>query len=887
MNGIYRVARLTGWLFLYIAIAAVPCYGAGMESKLKQFTLENGLEVLVKEDPARKVAALQIWVKVGSADETSSERGISHLIEHMAFKGTKRRGVGQIAAEVEALGGDINAYTSWDETVFHITVPSSATAQGLDILVDAVLHPTLDPGELEKEKQVVLEEILEGEDRPATKASKLLFKTAYVKAPYQYPIIGYKETVEKFTRDDILAFRKKWYVPENMFVLVVGDVDTAAVKKELERLTTDLKPTGFFRPPRAVEPVQKEIRTSLERDKNAREARLHIAYHIPSMQGNDVNALDMTADLLGGRDNSRLSQVLKKEKHLVNSISAWALTPKDPGIMVVSATLDTKNLEAATKEILEQLLLLAKKVPSKNELERARIHVESQHVYSRETVGGTARSIGNFAADLGDPLYEEKYLKLNSLVSPEDISATVRRYMVAPNITISALVPQAEVPELTGEKLAGAVKAAGVETAAVAEKEKAAANVMTETLPNGMRVVLIKDDSNPAVSFRIAQLGGKRFEDRENEGVINFLVRMWTKGAAGMTEEQIASKVDEMGGRLEGFSGYDSFGLTGNFFSRYTNDALKLLYTVWSSPTFPQDKLETERKLVLNKIQTEPDQPVRYAFNQLLHEVFPRHPYGFDKNGTLATVAGFTPDDLKRMYERLAAPSNAVLAGVGDMDLARTMETIKGLFGKAPERAFEPPEVPKEQPLTRKTEKVIRIPRAKVHIVIGFRAIAFSDPDRFALDVLNHVLAGQGGRLFLELRDKQSLAYVVTSLVRPGLDPGVFALYMACDAPKVDRAVKGLFKQIDLIRKEKVTDAELQHAINNLTGNLLISLQSSWSRAEDRGLNTLYGLGYNFNAEYVAKVKKVTAQQVLDVAKKYLDPKRCAVVKILPESEKE
>lgn len=850
---------------------------------MKQFTLKNGLEVIIKQDKARTVAALQLWVKVGSADENPSERGISHLIEHMAFKGTERRGVGRIAAEVESLGGDINAYTSWDETVFHVTVPSNATAQGLDILTDAVLNPTLDPSELEKEKQVVLEEILEGEERPASKASKLLFQTAYVESPYQYPIIGYKETVEKFTRDDIIAFRKKWYVPENMFLLVVGDVDTSAVMSDIERLTGDLKPTGFFRPPRPQELVQREVRSSLLRDKNSREARLNIAYHIPSIQGNDVSALDLAGDLLGGRENSKLSQVLKKEKHLVNSIASYALTPRDPGIMVISATLETKKLEAATKAILEEIALVAEKVPSKDELERARIHIESQHVYARETVQGTARSIGNFAADLGDPVYEEKYLKLNEAVTPEDISRVVRDYMAAPNITISALVPENEVPDLTIEGLVGTVTSSGLKPRTGSEEEELATQTMIETLPNGMRVVLIADDSNPVVSFRIAHLGGKRFEDKENEGIINFVARMLDKGAGGMTEEQIAHRVDEMGGRLDGFAGFDSFGLTAHFFSRFAYDGLKLLYTVWSSPTFPQEKLETERKLIINQIETEPDRPAQYAVTELLHRVFPHHPYGFDKNGTLTTVAGFTPEDLKRMYERLSVPSNTVLAGVGQMDPARMMETIRGLFGKAPGSVLDAPEVPKEQPLTQKNEEVIRIPRAKAHIAIGFRASTLADPDRFALDVLNYILAGQGGRLFLELRDKQSLAYAVTSFVRPGLDPGVLALYMACDESKADRAVDGLFQEIERVRKEKVSEKELGHAINNLTGNLMINQQSSWSRAEDRGLNTLYGLGYDFNVKYVSKVKQVTAEQVQDVARKYLDPSRCAVLKILPE----
>jgi len=156
-----------------------------MEGKFMSFTCPNGLQVFVHEDHARKVASIQIWVMVGSADETDRERGISHLIEHMAFKGTQRRGLGQIAQEVEGLGGDMNAYTSWDETVFHVTVPSSATTEGLDILLDATFNPVIDPAELAKEIEVVLEEILEGEERPERKASKRLCGTAYTASPYR------------------------------------------------------------------------------------------------------------------------------------------------------------------------------------------------------------------------------------------------------------------------------------------------------------------------------------------------------------------------------------------------------------------------------------------------------------------------------------------------------------------------------------------------------------------------------------------------------------------------------------------------------------------------------------------------------------------------------
>lgn len=881
----FRVTYHNCILLAVLLFSLAPVYVHAMEDRLKRFTLANGLQVLIQEDHARKVAAIQFWVKVGSADETDSERGISHLIEHMAFKGTELRGVGKIASEVEALGGDINAYTSWDETVFHVTVPSNASSQGLDILTDAVLRPVINAEELEKEKQVVLEEILEGQERPERKSSHLLFKTAYVRSPYQYPIIGFKETVEKITREDILSFRKKWYVPDNMFLLVVGDVDATKLIGEIERLTADLKPCGFFRPPRAVEPVQGVIRSSILRDKNSRETRLHIAFHIPSIEGNDVNALDLAADILGARESSRLVKILKKEKGLVNSISAYALTPKNPGLMVISATLDSRNVEATTRAVVEQLDLLSKQPPKEDELERAKTYIESQHIYARETVQGTARSLGNYEADLGDAGYEEKYLTLNQAVQPHQISSVVRKYLFAPNVTIIALLPEGASEELPIDRLEAALKGFGTISQAPSADIKSGAKVTTASFPNGIKVVLAPDDSNPVVSFRIVHLGGKRFETRETEGIMNFMAQMINKGAGQLTEVEISRRVEDMGGRLSGFSGYDSFGISASFFSRYADAGLQLLALLHSSPSFPKDEFERERILILNRIKTEPDRPVAFAINQLGKNLFKDNPYGFNREGTVLTVSAFTPEDLKAMYSRFVVPSNTVISAVGDFDATKMMQRMEELFGSIPAKKYNKPEVITEKPLDKITEEIIKIPRAKAHIALGFAGTTFSDPDRYPLEVLNNILSGQGGRLFLELRDKESLAYTVASFVRPGLDPGMFAFYMACDVPKIDRAVKGLFREIERMRTGTVQSEELSHALTNLIGNHLIGLQSSWSRAENTALNTVYGLGYNYDEEYIKKISLVKPEDVLRVARKYLDPDRCALVKILPEQE--
>ncbi|MGO9116360.1 MAG: M16 family metallopeptidase [Desulfomonilaceae bacterium] len=872
----------TLWLALSVILTGFFSAAPAMDGELTHFVMPNGLKVFVREDHSRKVTAVQMWVMVGSAYDT--ERGISHVIEHMAFKGTKRRGVGQIDKEVQEIGGQMNAYTSWDETVIHVVVPSPVTSHAIDIITDAAFRAVIDPNELEKEKKVVLEEELYDKDRPQHVASNLLYKTAYIKSQYRFPIIGNKESFKKVTRKAVMDYRKKWYVPENMFLLVVGDVAPVSVRKDVERFTSDVKPTGFFKAPLPQEPPQEQIRTSVARDSAATETRLSVAFHVPAMKGNDVNALDLVADILGARDDSRLTSALKREKGIVTSISASCVTPKDPGLMIISATLPANNLEAATREIMEELAGLAETPPSAEELEQAKIHIESEQVYNRETVQDVAESMGSYQTNIEDAAYEEKYLTLNSAVTPQQISAAVKAYLMPPNVTVSVLLPEGEGKEFRIEQLEKIVSSFDPHPKRAAAGVSPPPRALLKELSNGMKVVLVADNSNPVISFRIACLGGKRFENENSQGIVNFISRMLDKGAGNMTDLDIARKVGSMGGSVSGFSGNDSFGLYASFFSRHWYQGLELLSQLFTEPTFPQDRLERERDLIVNDIKTEPDTPTTYVMNLLNKTLFPRFSYGFNKLGTVATVASFTADDLRQTYKRFAVPSNTVIAVVGRMDPPKVLESMEQLFGIIPPAALEMPKIPAQEPLEKVRENIMHVPRAKAHLAIGFRATTISDPDRFPLDVLNHVL-GQEGRLFRQLRDKESLAFDVTSFFRPGMEPGVFGLYMACDAPKAARAYEGLLREVELIKKAKVSDEELKRAVNDLIGNHLISLQSSWDRAEEIGLNTLYGLGYDYDPVYIRKIREVKAEDVLRVARKYLDPERCAIVKILPEGE--
>ncbi len=842
----------------------------------------NGFKVLILENPRQDVTTIQYWVEVGGADEPADVRGISHVIEHMAYKGTKKRQVGEISKEIEAIGGRSNAYTSWDKTVFHLTVPTDKFYEGLDILSDAVLNPSIDPKELEKEKEVVIEEILEGEERPGRKSFYQLFDSAYTKSPYKYKVIGTRETVGGITREKIIDFRQKFYTPENMFLVIVGNVKSEEVLKKVAPIVGKLPKSEYVRPPRESEPEQKRIRSSLVKDENSRETRLKIGFHIPSASSVDLSPIDLTADLLGSRDSSRLVKALKKEKRLVNSISVFAITPKDPGLFVISATLDKDKIQPALKEIMDQIKILSDAPPSTDELERAKTHIESDLLYARETVQGAASSIGDFMILLGSANYQEKYLMMNRSVTPEQISGVAKKYLKPSNMTISILSPKDDGTEINLSNLVELAKTYEQKPESRMSLDLDKTVIKTE-LKNGIRVILKPDPSNSIVSFRVALLGGKRYETPDTKGAMHFVSQMLEKGAGEMSEQDIAKTVENLGGRLSAFSEYDTFGLSATFFSRNIEAGLDLLSTIYSDPTFPQDKVERERLLILNKIRTSPDRPARFTIQKLNATLYPNHPYGYPIEGEMDTVSKLSREELLSIYERYAVPKNTVITAVGAFDPEKTLEIIDGYFGRIPSKEFVKPNIPGEKKIEAPLEKTVRIPRAKSHIAFGFRGTTVKEEDKYALTVLNKILSGMGGRLFIELRDKRSLAYTVASFFRPGVDPGAFVIYMACDPSKTNDAIKGIMEQIELIRKTPVKKEELESAKISLIGNRDISSQSSWSKAERNARYELFGLGLNYDEEFRRKILKVTSEDVLKAAQKYLDPERSAMAKVLPE----
>lgn len=831
--------------------------------------LDNGLTVIVEEEHSAPVVSVQMWVKVGSADETDKEAGISHVFEHMLFKGTPTKKVGEIARIVESVGGDINAYTTYDKTVYHLTVPSRHFLTGLDIIGDAIQHSSFDPTELKKELQVVLEELRMNEDNPGRNLYKTLLSEAYTVHPYGRPVIGYVKTVESFTRQQILEFFKRWYIPNNMTLVIAGDVDTAKVLEAVKKEFKDFKKSADPHRKRAVEPQQKDVRTKVLAQ-NIQDAHLALGFHIPEIKDDDNYALDVLSLILGGGESSRLYKKLKLDDSLVHGISSYTMTMKDPGLFLVTASLEAKNTSAVVSGTLREIKRLEFEGPDPEELEKAKFNLESDFIFSRETMDGIAGKLGYFDTTLGDINYEKKYIAGIRSVSVDDIKRVAGKYLKTSAFSAALILPEADKALVTGNTILAASKeaetAAGVEFA----EKKTASDTIKARLENGITLIVKEVHANPTVAFYATFPGGLRFEDPATNGVGNFTAAMLTMGTAKHSREDLAQETDEMAAGIGGFSGWNSSGVSGKFLSRFFDKGVNMLAEVVMTPTFPDKEIERLRKDIIAGIKRQEDNLPAYTFKLLYRSLYRKHPYGMPTYGTIDTVSTLKKEDLVKHYERFFVPDRMVLVIVGDVNKEYAVDKVKEAFKDFKRVAAPLPSPPVEvrQTATRQTGAVKE--KEQTHIGIAFLGTTIGNPDSYALKVMTEVLSGQGGRLFVDLRDKRSLAYSLAAFSKEGEDAGMIGAYIGCAPPKKDEAVAGIMSELKKISTEKVTDDELKRAKMSLIGGYEIGLQEVSSQAADMANSELYGLGYDFHKVYPGKIEAVTKDDILRVAKKYL-----------------
>jgi zinc protease len=661
-----------------------------------------------------------------------------------------------------------------------------------------------------------------------------------------------------------------------MVLVIAGDVDPKTSRPAVEKLFGVLK--GHSPPSLAIpaEPPQEGIRVKLQ-ERDAKRAYLDAGFPGPSMRSEDVFAWDLLSSILGEGQTSRLYREVKDRRGLVDSVSASSYTPKDPGMLMVGATGAAKSAPAALREILVQVFGMAFRPPDGNELARAKTQTESGFVYSLESQSSLASHVGSFEVTLGDAAFEQKYLQKIRAVTADDIVRVAGRYLKPERLNVSVVVPGGDGGILSEEEVKTIAQDAWREAkaGAAAKPEGGGATVRKEVLGNGIRVIVRENRAVPVVAVEAGFLGGLRAESPSLSGISVLTAEMLTKGTKERTAREISEAVENMAADLSGFSGRNSFGLAGRFLRRDFEQGFRLFAESLLGPTFPKEELEKKRQELLGRLKLQKDNLTQSAFLLFLSTHFGSHPYARNTLGKEETIPGIEREDLERFYFRWADPRNLVIAISGDIDEENALSAVRKAFGDlAPRKEFVPIGPMQVEPLSEIRFAEEQREKQQAHFVIGYTGARFTDPDRYAMDLLGAALAGMGGRLFTNLRDRKSLAYSVTSFSSEQVDPGFFAFYMGTSADKLDEAIADTLKEIDEVRKDGITKEEFERAKKWMIGTYEIGLQSNAAYAEKFMYNELYGIGYEETFRIPEKIQALTLEEVNLVAAKVLDTDR-------------
>jgi len=416
---------------------------AGQQEPVEH-TLENGLKVLILEDHKSPLAIFEIWYRVGGMDEVSGRTGLSHLLEHMMFKGTARYGTKELSQTVQKNGGIDNAFTSKDYTAYFQILPSDRIGLSLKFESDRMRGLLLDPKETISERDVVMEERrLRYEDDPQRALYEQTVAAAFNVHPYGRPVIGWMADLALIEPSDLRAHYDKFYSPDNAVIIVVGDVDPKRLLKDIRASFGGIKPyRGERRSFVSQEPQQRGQRRIFLR-KEAELPYLLVAYHVPNVPHEDSYALDVLSEILSGGKSGRLYRSLVYDRKL--ALSAFTDNysfSRDPNLFIAGASAapgtPAKELEEA---LLRELGRLRKEPPSEFELQKARNSIEAEFIMDQDSIYYQAMVLGWFEM-AGDWRLRDSYLERIRKVAPEDVMRVAKKYLSEDNRTVGMLVPE-------------------------------------------------------------------------------------------------------------------------------------------------------------------------------------------------------------------------------------------------------------------------------------------------------------------------------------------------------------------------------------------------------------------------------------------------------------
>ena len=897
--------------FLFASISlAQKASNSGLKIDYEKFTLPNGLEVIFHVDRSDPVVAVSITAHVGSAREKAGRTGFAHLFEHLLFLESENLGKGGLDAMTARIGGSgANGSTSRDRTNYLQTVPNDglekmlwAEADKLGWFINTVTDPVL-----AKEKQVVKNEKRQGVDNnPYGHTSYVIDKALYpADHPYNWQVIGSLEDLQNAQLEDVKEFYRRWYVPNNVTLVVAGDFDTVQAKKWVKKYFAEIKrgPEPARQPKRPG--VVREMVKLYHEDNYATLPELTRAWPTVAQYHPDSYPLNVLADYLSNGKKAPLYKVLVEDKQLTSDVGMFNGDSELAGDMQLSVrAFPGKDLDVVSAAVDEALSMFERDGISATDLGRIKAGQERQFYNSLSNVLGKGAQLAQGNIFANDPAIAQKEIARILAVRPADVKRVYAKYLKGKNYVATSFVPKGKVDlALEGSKKAEVVEEKIVQGAEDAvdptieakydrtpssfdrtkEPPYGSAPVVKipalweEKLGNGLRVYGIQNSEVPLVQFDIVIDGGQLLDDMNKVGVANIMARMMTQGTQKKTAQELEEAIDQLGSAINVFASTEDVRISVNTLAKNYDATLALVEEILFEPRWDAKEFDLIKQSVKSQIQQQRGNPNAVAtaqFNKLV--------YG-DANvrsrsilGTAATVDTITLDDLKAFFSKNISPSVARMHVVGAVDKAKIVGSLKGINTRWAAKKVEIPVYKLPEPPAKAQVYFYDVPNAAQSVLrFGYPALPATSTDFYPATVANYILGGGGfaSQLTQQLREGKGYTYGINSGFAGSRDSGTFSIQSGVRA-NVTLESAQLIKSILENYGKNYSDSDLE-----TTKSFLIKSNARAFETAGAKLGMLENISkYGWKSDYIKGreqiVKDMTIARVRDLSAKYLDPNR-------------
>jgi len=847
--------------------------------RVRRTVLSNGLTVLVQREDSAPAAAVVTHVKAGFFDEPDRWAGISHVLEHMFFKGTERRGPGDIARETKAAGGYLNAGTGYDHTSYFVVLPASSLEAAVDIQADALQHSVIDPGELARELQVIIQEARRKLDSASAVAHETLNAVMFDRHRIRRWRIGQEAVLAGFTRDDVFGYYRSRYVPRRTVVSIVGAIDEDSALLLAESAYGGWPDAAGAVDGSPEEPPHEGVRVRTLRG-DVTHAHLALGWHAVPPLHPDAPALDMAAAILGMGRGSWLYRALR-ETGLATSASAHFYAPTEVGIFGVSAETEPDTVNAVLGGAGGQVARLIQSGPEPEDLARARTLLLTRWARRLESMDGRATALAEAEGLRHYSYLDEEYAALEAVTAAQ-VREVAERYLGQDRV--SAVVYQ---PDKAGADLDGDTVRSGFRSPAkpAASSEPEVPAHPRRRSPPGRRVDQVLHVSLAGADLLIRRKTGvptvtlglyavrDGIENPEEAGIGALAVRSAVRGAGPYDSGQLAFAFERLGGALGVAASADWLGFSTSVLADRLEAAAALLSAVRTEARLEPGDVERERRLMTDEALQLADDMVRYPLQLAFGSAFGRRGYGLPVGGLPETLPNLTVDRTREYYRR-SMERRITVAAVGDLDPEAVADQLTGIFGDLQDRPTRAGGTAQAWAMSSAGERAIERDKAQTAVAMLFPGPSRRDPRRHAAEVWAAVAGGLGGRLFESLRSRRSLAYTVIANSWQRGGAGALLTYIATAPEREPEAREEMLKELARFTREPVSDPELDQAVNYLAGQSEVARQSAGSVLGEMIEAWLVGTGLEETADPGRPYREVTAEAVLNVAAEFLVPEK-------------